>query len=136
MAFIVQEDGKFIRTLSDGDIRKVLLAGCDLDTRAGSLFNKSSKERKKVDDYYIGTKFKGFLGRKSITAPIGTPLDELVKSVSKRIWIIPLLDKDGHVADFFEYKVRTNWPISSTNLLIFIKNAHLETALTKQHSCT
>lgn len=115
LAFIVDEGGKFIRTLSDGDIRKVLLAGCDLNTRSGDLFVESSDARKKADDYYKGTKFEGFLARKSVTASRETPVDELMKSVDKRIWIIPLLDENGRAFDFFEYKLRTHWPISSTH---------------------
>lgn len=94
IAFAVAEDGRFVGTLTDGDLRRAFISGVSLDTPVSILLG----------------------ARTSLAMPIGTPVNELIKKISNKIKIIPLLDEQQRVADYFEMKAEFHAPIATTEL--------------------
>ena len=93
--FVVDESDRFLGTLTDGDIRRAILSKKGTETLLSELL----------------------VGKDSVSMPISTPVRELLQTANKKIKIIPLLDQDGKVADYFEYKADFHAPIASTNLI-------------------
>lgn len=75
--FIVNDNEKLEGILSDGDIRRALLKGSNLDTAVTSAMNT------------------GFL-----SLPVNTDDLEILKHISDRVKIIPLVDKTGKLVDY------------------------------------
>jgi len=83
---LVVDDRKLVGTVTDGDVRRALLSRQDLDEDVQELL-----ERKWRD--YPET-------RVPVTAPVGTSTTELISLMNeRRIRHVPLVDKDGRVAD-------------------------------------
>ncbi len=92
--FIIGESGEFLGTVTEGDIRRALLAqkGFTLSMRDLAL------------------------RKDSVSMPFGTPLKDLVARIGPGLRIIPLVDAQGRVADYFELKASFHAPIASTDL--------------------
>ena len=77
IALVVDEGGRLLATVTDGDVRRGLLRGTGLDAAVLSV-----------------------AGRNPTTAAMGTPVELLADVMAQRgIRHIPLLDKDGLVVD-------------------------------------
>jgi dTDP-glucose pyrophosphorylase len=84
IALVVDAAGRLLDTITDGDVRRGMLAGIGLDAPASELMSRREH---------------GFYP-KPITAPVGTdPADLLALMQEKTLRQIPLLDEDGRVAD-------------------------------------
>ena len=84
LALIVEADGRLIRTLTDGDIRRAVLAGIPFDASVGDLIG-----RKDIVPWVL-----------PFTARVGTKRSELLLMMKERsIHHVPLLDDAGRVVD-------------------------------------
>ena len=82
IALVVDKERRLVGTVTDGDIRRAVLAGVDLSSPVAELL-----KRKAVSSY-----------PRPITAPAGTsPVDLLRLMRQHSIRHIPLLDEDGRV---------------------------------------
>lgn len=82
LALILDGDGRLIRTLTDGDIRRAVLAGISLNATAAELLDRRD---------VVPT-------RDPVTARTGTPRAELLRVMHERtIHHLPLLDEAGRV---------------------------------------
>lgn len=83
IALLLDNSRRLIGTITDGDIRRAILDGIDLDAPATAL-------RK----YHPGDRWK------PMVAPVGTGRDELLRLLeTQSIRQIPLLDSEGRVVD-------------------------------------
>jgi dTDP-glucose pyrophosphorylase len=84
LAIVVDEQHRLIGTITDGDVRRAVLAGASLEAPVQKLLDQRDKT----------------LYPKPITAPAGTPAGELLRIMNERaIRQIPLVDENGRVAD-------------------------------------
>ncbi len=84
VALMVDAERRLLATITDGDIRRAILVGTDLDQAAQSLVNNT-----------LRPSYKG-----PLTALIGTPASELLHLMAeKNLRQIPLLDHEGCVCD-------------------------------------
>ena len=84
IALVVDEERRMIGTVTDGDIRRAILAGMDLSLPVQKLL-----ERRASTPY-----------PRPITAPVGTPDAELLLLMNEHtIRQVPLLDEHGRVVD-------------------------------------
>ena len=84
LALVVDEGRRLIGTITDGDVRRAVLAGASLEAPVQKLLDQRDKT----------------LYPKPVTAPVGTPAGELAHIMNERgIRQIPLLDEGGHVVD-------------------------------------
>jgi dTDP-glucose pyrophosphorylase len=80
LALVVDNDSKLINTLSDGDVRRGILAGVRLSDSASALLAIKAQTPYPLP----------------VTAPIGTPEDELLLTMQNlAVRQIPLVDADG-----------------------------------------
>ncbi len=83
IAMVVDGDGRLRATFTDGDLRRAILAGHELDDRAMDL------TAQRAERY-----------TRPITAPVGTAADALLALMrTHSIRHVPLVDGDGRVAD-------------------------------------
>jgi len=74
-AVVVDPDSKLLGTITDGDIRRAILNGYNLDDS--------------IENIYF---------RNPVTVTIDTPKDEIVRlCTSKKLYQIPILDHEGHI---------------------------------------
>ena len=93
-AFIENNDGKLIGVVTDGDLRRLFLDGRNLEDEL-----KSSDLKKFV------------FARK------GEKFDKILEKTSVRINIIPILDEEDKLVDYFEYKHKTKFtPVAEPTL--------------------
>jgi dTDP-glucose pyrophosphorylase len=84
LAIVVDERRRLIGTITDGDVRRAVLAGASLEAPVQKLLDQRDKT----------------LYPKPVTAPVGTPTAELLHIMNERgIRQIPLLDESGQVVD-------------------------------------
>ena len=84
IALVVDEERRLLGTVTDGDIRRVILAGVDLSSQVTELL------KRKADSPYA----------QPITAPEGTTHAGLLRIMQQHdILHLPLLDKAGRVVD-------------------------------------
>lgn len=84
IALVVDADRKFLFTITDGDLRRVVLNGIDLDLNVSDWAKRSNEH--------------GILS--PITMPASTPPSELLlKMQEEELRQIPLLDEDGCLVD-------------------------------------
>lgn len=77
IALVVDDEQRLLGTVTDGDVRRALLAGDTVDTPAADI-----------------------MYRTPIVAPVGGPLDEAARQAEQRaIREVPLIDDDGRVVD-------------------------------------
>lgn len=83
IVLMVDDQERLLATITDGDIRRAILANLDLKLPVQELFKLRREEF-----------------RTPTTAPVGTPTEELLKLMQGRnVRQLPLLDADGRVAD-------------------------------------
>jgi len=83
IALVVDEMHRLIGTVTDGDIRRAILAGLNLDLPVQALLE-----------------FRASMPYSPLTAPVGTPDAELLRMMNEyAIRHIPLLDETGRVVD-------------------------------------
>lgn len=81
---VVDESRHLLGTITDGDLRRAMLAGMDLDTKVSTILAR------KVDSPYP----------QPVTAPVGTEPEALIQVMKERmVRQIPLLDEAGRVMD-------------------------------------
>ncbi len=84
ISLVIDEVGRLIGTVTDGDVRRSILAGHSLQQRVSELLDHKRKE----------------VYPEPITAPAGTLRDALLEvMVSKAVHQLPLLDGQGRVVD-------------------------------------
>jgi dTDP-glucose pyrophosphorylase len=84
IALILDQDHRLIGTITDGDLRRAILAGTSLELPIHKLLEQNASASRPPP----------------ITAPIGTPHAELIRLMTERsIRHIPLLDAQDRVAD-------------------------------------
>ena len=83
IALVVNEDTQLLNTVTDGDVRRAMLAGTDLDEPVKLL-----QERKLASSQY----------KQAVTAPLGTDTDELLQLMRERdVRQVPLVDEKQSV---------------------------------------
>ena len=93
IAFVTDAEERLKGIVSDGDVRRWLIDGTDLQVQVGELMSSS---------YTFAHESKG-------TA-------EILKMTSERIRFIPIVDDDDKVVDFVQYDTRFRLPVASPNL--------------------
>ena len=93
VAFIVDEDDTFIGILTDGDIRRLLLDGVDLGSKIGAYSNVNC-----------------------IKASVHDSFDEMMSKTNVKVSILPILNDEGKLVDFFQYQNKVYIPVASPNL--------------------
>jgi dTDP-glucose pyrophosphorylase/CBS domain-containing protein len=85
IALVVDAERRLLATVTDGDVRRAMLAGLDLDLPVGKLLTAD------------GHKFRS---DHPVTAPNGTPDDVLLQLMNERtLRQIPLVDDEGRVVN-------------------------------------
>ena len=93
IAFIVDEDQRLCGTITDGDIRRALLNDVTLDTKVTNILSC---------DFVFGNKDESY--------------ESLMSKISDKVKIIPLVDDENKVVNFFEYKQDCYFPVAIPNL--------------------
>lgn len=93
MSFIVNKDQKLCGIITDGDIRRALLNDFKLDTKVKKILSPN---------FVFGYKDESY--------------ESLMSKISDQVKIIPLVDEEGRVVDFFEYKHDSYFPVAIPNL--------------------
>jgi dTDP-glucose pyrophosphorylase/CBS domain-containing protein len=84
IALVVDEELHLLGTISDGDTRRAILAGIDLDLPVAEMLARARENAQPAPT----------------TAPVGTPSHELLHLMNERVLRqIPLVDADGRVVD-------------------------------------
>jgi len=84
IAIVVDEERRLLGTVTDGDVRRAMLASVDLDTPVSALLAR------KAESPYP----------RPVTAPMGTARETLLQLMQERVVRqIPLLDEAGQVRD-------------------------------------
>lgn len=109
VAFIVGDDKKLCGVVTDGDFRRLLLAGKSLD---------ENLTKENLGDY--------------IFANEGESMESLLKRTSKRVRIIPIVNNNHEPVDYFRYEHRLNiTPVAQPDLagneLKYVTDAVLST---------
>ena len=89
MAFVTDKDDKLCGIITDGDIRRSLLNDIGLQEKVKNIISK---------EYTFGRK--------------GESQEELIKKISHKIKIIPIIDSNNKIIDFFEYNQNTYFPVA------------------------
>ncbi|MCA9060325.1 MAG: nucleotidyltransferase family protein [Planctomycetaceae bacterium] len=80
ISLLIDDDCRFIRTVTDGDLRRAIIRGHGLDTDVATALPPQSQP--------------------SITAPVGTSSDEQLEiMLAAEVRHLPLLNADGTIAD-------------------------------------
>lgn len=84
IALVVDEDDRLLATITDGDIRRAILAGVELDLPVQTLLDlRDGKD-----------------GARPVTAPVGTPDAQLLHTMTElTVRHIPIVDEQGTVVD-------------------------------------
>ena len=93
IAFIIDTNKKLCGTITDGDIRRALLADIKLDEKVENIIS---------DDFVYGVE--------------GEDYESLMNKISKKVKIIPIVNKENKIIDYFEYKQDTYFPVAIPNL--------------------
>lgn len=93
VAFVVENDDTFVGMLTDGDIRRLLLEGKALSSHIKGLANSNCT---------IANKSESF--------------EQMMQKTNEKISIIPILDDDRKLVDFFQYQNKVYVPVASPNL--------------------
>lgn len=93
VCFVVDKFNSLNGVITDGDIRRALLNDVKLDEKIESILSKDFIYGK-IDENY----------------------DVLISKISKKVNLIPLVDNNFKVVDFFEYKQNIHFPIAIPNL--------------------
>ena len=93
IAFIVDDQDLFIGILTDGDIRRLLLEGKELSSPIGNYPNQNCT---------IAYSHESF--------------QEMLDKTSERVTVLPILDTDKKLVDFFQYQNKVYVPVAAPNL--------------------
>ncbi|WP_456277638.1 aminotransferase class I/II-fold pyridoxal phosphate-dependent enzyme [Bacillus sp. AK128] len=108
IAFIVNEQKQLLGVVTDGDIRRLLLKGNNLETKLTDV---------------IGTEF--------IFASQQESYEEMMSKLNSKIKVIPIVNENNQIVDFFEYRNEINIPVSFPDLtgneLKYLTDAFLST---------
>lgn len=107
-AFIVDQSNRLQGVVTDGDVRRALLRGKQLDTKVSEVLQT---------DYCVGL--------------VGESYEKLLSKMNSKIKILPIVDVNQKVVDFFEYRTEVTIPVSSPylkgNELKYVTDAVLST---------
>ncbi|GAB1536513.1 hypothetical protein ADMFC3_21440 [Geovibrio sp. ADMFC3] len=93
IVFVTDGNGKLCGVITDGDIRRALINNVGFDEAVEGLISPSYVFGKINEDYA-----------------------SLLSKISGKVKIIPLIDEQGCVVDFFEYKQNIFFPVAIPNL--------------------
>jgi perosamine synthetase len=93
VCFVVDVTNTLIGVITDGDIRRALLNNASLDDKIKNILSKQ---------FSYGRVNEGY--------------DKLISKITDRVSIIPLVNNNFEVVDFFEYKQNSNFPVAIPNL--------------------
>ncbi len=93
ICFVVSNNKTLIGILTDGDIRRGILSGTELQEPVSKVV---------ASDFVYGFQHDD--------------IDFLMSKLNNKISIIPLVDKDKQVVDYFEYRQSTHFPVASPTL--------------------
>jgi len=93
IVFVIDNKSKLCGTVTDGDIRRALLNDIKLDEKVEKIISK---------EFIYGIK--------------GENYESLMQKISHKIKMIPIINKENQVIDFFEYKQDTYFPVAIPNL--------------------
>lgn len=94
IAFITDENQKLCGVVTDGDVRRLLLSGRD------------------INDLLLFTDLKEF-----VVGKVGEDFNELIKKTSKRVRVIPIVDDNNVLIDYFRYEHKTHFtPVAEPSL--------------------
>lgn len=93
IAFVVDKEQKLCGTVTDGDIRRALLNDTKLDEKVGGIISDNFIFAKDSESY-----------------------EDMLKKISVRISILPIVNNKHEVVDFFEYKLNSYFPVAIPNL--------------------
>ncbi|WP_419771207.1 MAG: aminotransferase class I/II-fold pyridoxal phosphate-dependent enzyme [Candidatus Marinarcus sp.] len=93
VAFVVDEENTLCGTITDGDIRRALLADTSLQEIVKNVVSKNF-----------------------IYAYWNESYEALIKKITYKIKIIPIVDKNKKVVDYFQYKQNIYFPVAIPNL--------------------
>lgn len=92
--FVVDEDRRLVGVLTDGDVRRALFEGADLDTSVVDIAS---------DQYAYGLSDQG--------------INEWTKLLSDRVKILPLVDKNHKLISYFRSEGHEFIPVSEPDLM-------------------
>jgi perosamine synthetase len=94
IAFITEDDGKLCGVVTDGDFRRMLLAGKSLD----ESFDKSA-----LSDF--------------VYAKQGEKIEDLLQKTDRKVRLIPIVNDNHEPVDYFRYEHRVNMmPVAEPDL--------------------
>ena len=94
IAFVVNEENKICGVVTDGDIRRALLNEMQFDDQIQNIISK---------DFVFGYTDDSY--------------ESMIKKVSNKIKIIPVLNKNGNIVDYFECSKNFRFPIANPNFV-------------------
>lgn len=109
IAFLVNEKRQLTGVVTDGDIRRLLLGGMLLED---SIEGKVSRDFVYILD--------------------GTDIKEMIAKTNKKVRLIPIVDEEMHLVNYFRYDARTNFipvaiPELDGNEFNYLQDAFLST---------
>ena len=93
ICFITDESNRLVGVVTDGDIRRALLNDVGLNDKINNILSDEFSYGD-IDDHY----------------------DDLLPKITDQVKILPLVDKDKKVIDYFEYKQDLYFPVAIPNL--------------------
>lgn len=94
VVFIVDDSDRLVNILTDGDARRALLAGGQLQDPINPFIE----------------------GKKFVYCKRSDPVKEILKKLGQKISILPVVDNDNKVVDYYEYHRDLKVPIAAPNL--------------------
>jgi len=91
--FAIDDSNKLLGIVTDGDIRRALLSDIELSEKIHKIISKNFVYGKVDEDY-----------------------SRLSSKLSNKISIIPIVDENFEVVDFFEFKQTSHYPVAIPNL--------------------
>jgi perosamine synthetase len=111
--FIVDTEKTLLGVITDGDIRRALLNNAKLDEKIKNILSKEFSYGN-IDEHY----------------------DDLISKITHKVSIIPLVDSNFKVVDYFEYKQGSYFPVAIPNLngneFKYLTDAFLSTWISSQ----
>ena len=93
ICFIINQSGKLLGSVTDGDVRRALLKGFELDTPVGKIMRLSF-----------------------VSLPMSTPVEEIQAMLSSTIRFIPLVDDNARLVDYASWNRMHRIPVMEPTL--------------------
>jgi perosamine synthetase len=93
IVFVVDGQGRFEGVATDGDIRRGLLGGADLETQIAQVMN-----------------------RVALSLPVGTDRSRIFEHLNERVRLIPLIDEERRVVDYASMGRYAAIPVANPSL--------------------